>query len=94
MDATASRQVALLVMLSIQRTDGLPDACAKSVPEGTAPARTRLATPSAQNTKTGVPTSTNAYTRFASPAGRRTQPCDAGYDGTYEYSCIAIPPTK
>ena len=27
-------------------------------------------------------------------AGRRTHPCDAGYEGTYEYSCIAIPPTK
>jgi tyrosine phenol-lyase len=31
-----------------------------------------------QNTKTGVPTSTNANTRCASPAGRRTHPWDAG----------------
>ena len=35
-----------------------------------------------------------AKTRWASPAGSRTQPCEAGYSGTCEYSCIAIPPTK
>jgi hypothetical protein len=47
-----------------------------------------------QRTATGVPTSTKRYTRSASPTGRRTQPCDAGYDGTSGDWCIAIPPRK
>ena len=47
-----------------------------------------------QRTATGVPTSTKRYTRSASPSGRRTHPCDAGYDGTSGDWCIAIPPRK
>ena len=34
------------------------------------------------------------FKHLASPAGRRTQPWEAGYDGTSGYSCVAMPPRK
>ncbi len=47
-----------------------------------------------QSTSTGVPWTANAYMSGASRAIIRTQPWDAGYVGTGQYSCIAIPPVK
>ena len=47
-----------------------------------------------QTTSTGVPCVANAYISGASRAIMRTQPCEAGYVGTGQYSCIAIPPVK
>ncbi len=47
-----------------------------------------------QSTSTGVPWPANAYINGASRAIIRTQPCEAGYVGTGQYSCIAIPPVK
>ena len=47
-----------------------------------------------QRTSTGVPCVANAYISGASRAIIRTQPCEAGYVGTGQYSWIAIPPVK
>ncbi len=45
-------------------------------------------------TRTGVPVTANANSRRASNRFTRTQPWDAAYEGTYEYSWNAMPPVK
>ena len=47
-----------------------------------------------RRTSTGVPVVAKAYISGASRAIIRTQPCEAGYAGTYPYSWKAIPPVK
>ena len=49
---------------------------------------------SPRRTSTGVPVVAKAYINGASRAIIRTQPCEAGYAGTYPYSWKAIPPVK